>query len=93
MGTATQFTKQTLSYTFTITNVISGQNYKLTANIYKRTASNNGSGTPARGAWALDSTQVITFNPSGTSYTTGSYNLPNNIGYEYQIQYAFCEFA
>ena len=88
------FLKVLLTFGFYLQGLIAGQNYTLTYLIYQRTASNDGSGTPVRGAWTLYATDTISFTASGATYSTATtYSLPNAVGYEYQVQFAYLNFA
>jgi hypothetical protein len=88
------FLKVLLTFGFYLQGLIAGQNYVLTYLIYQRTASNDGSVTPVRGAWTLYATDTISFTASGATYSTATtYSLPNAVGYEYQVQFAYLDFA
>lgn len=84
-GTSTiDFNYITCDYTVSFANLFPGVPYTANVKISKRTASYDGS-VVTYGAWVLDSTNILSFTPSGTTYTSASFNIPNVSGYEYSI--------
>jgi hypothetical protein len=87
------------SYTISLSALVTGQKYKVSVVIQKRSATYDESSGVTYGAWEADTTNVITFTADGTTHTSSSYNLPTDStdsgtqGWQYAITAVYCEFA